>query len=166
MNRMLGVVVLALAFAGAGCRQVELEKALSVTDVFTGWSYAGVVNDLNKMVPSFTFKLSNVSEESIARVQLLVSFWPNGADGEIDSKQIPGIGPEGLAPNTSTEAILVRSENGYTFPQPKEELFMHTQFRDFTVKVFARSEGTLVPLGEFPVERRIIPSAPSAISVP
>lgn len=166
MNRLLAVFVLALSLAGVGCRQVELDKALTVTDVFTGWYFLGVVGDQNKMVPSFSFRLNNVSDASLSRVQLLVSFWPNGADGEIDSKQVTGIGAEDLAPAAATDLILVRSDNGYTLTQPKEELFINREFRDFTVKLFARHEGRLVPLGEFPVERRIIPSAPATASLP
>lgn len=164
MKRLLGLLVVAVSLSAAACSRVEVDKALTVTDVFTGWHYIGVVDgDLNKMVPSFSFRLSNVSDETVSRVQLLVSFWPDGADGEIDSKQITGIGPEGLAAKASTDPILVRADNGYTMAQPKEEMFLNSAFRDFTVKVFARSEGTLVPLGEFKVDRRIIPtSAPAA----
>jgi hypothetical protein len=164
MKKLLGLLVVGLSLSGVACSRVEIDKAITVTDVFSGWHYAGVAEgDLNRMVPSFSFRLNNVSDETVSRVQLLVSFWPEGADGEIDSKQITGIGPEGLAAKASTDPILVRAENGYTLPlsQAREEMFMHSLFRDFTVKVFARSEGTLVSLGEFKVDRRIIPSAPS-----
>lgn len=162
MNRLLGVFALVLSLSGIGCSQVDLSKALTVTDIFSGWYFAGVVDGLNKMVPSVTFKLSNVGDEPIGRVQLLVSFWQTGSDGEIDSKQIEGIGAIDLAPASATEAILVRSDFGYTLGQPREELFMNEQFRDFTVKLFARRDGRLVPLGEFPIERRIIPSSSAA----
>lgn len=161
MNRLLGVVVLVVSLTGLGCRQVALEQVLTVTDTFTGWYHVGVVGGQEKLVPSFSFRLQNAGDEPLSRVQLLVSFWPNGADGELDSKQITGLGPEELAPAASTEPILVRSDAGYTLdpPQTKDDLFMHSSFRDFTVKVFARRDGRLVPLGEFPVERRVIPSA-------
>jgi hypothetical protein len=161
MNRLVGGLVLALSMTGAGCTQVDLSKALSVTDVFSGWHPAGVVEGLNKMVPSFTFKLSNAGDVPISRVQLLVSFWQEGADGEIDSKQVEGIGPDALAPATATAPILVRSDFGYTLAQPREELFMNEAFRDFSAKVFARRDGRLVPLGEFKIERRIIPTTVS-----
>jgi hypothetical protein len=168
MNRLLGVVVLALSLSGIGCRQVALEEVLTVTDAFTGWYYVGVVDGQNKLVPSFSFRLHNAGEDPLSRIQLLVSFWPNGADGELDSKQVTGLGAEELAPAASTEPLLVRSDAGYTLdpPQTKDDLFTHSSFRDFTVKVFARRDGRLAPLGEFPVERRIIPSAAPVTAAP
>src|SRR5690606_30233723 len=114
MNRLLGVVVLVVSLTGLGCRQVALEQVLTVTDTFTGWYHVGVVGDQEKLVPSLSFRLQNAGDEPLSRVQLLVSFWPNGADGELDSKQITGLGPEELAPAASTEPILVRSDAGYT----------------------------------------------------
>lgn len=166
MKNVVGVLALVLSLTSVGCARVDLAKALSVTDVFTGWYYTGVVEDLNKMVPSFSFKLQNVGDSSISRVQLLVSFWQNGADDEIDSKQIEGISADELSPSASTETLLVRSDFGYTLAQPKEELFTNAHFRDFTAKLFARRDGRLVPLGEFPIERRIIPSTSASAPQP
>jgi hypothetical protein len=165
MNRLIGVFVLALSLSGVGCAPVDLSKALSVTDMFTGWHFAGIVEGQNKMVPSVMFKLSNVGDTPINRVQLLVSFWQAGADGEIDSKTIEGIGPTDLVPASATEVILVRSDFGYTLAQPKEELFENRSFQDFSVRLFARRDGRLIPLGEFPIDRRIIPS-PNAANLP
>jgi hypothetical protein len=166
MNRLLGVLVVALSLAGAGCAQVDLARTLTVTEVFTGYYPVGVVDEMNnKMVPSFTFKLQNVGDAAVSRVQLMVGFWQVGGDAmELDSKQIEGIGAEPLAPGASTSPLLVRSEKGYTLSveAPRELMFENSLFQDVTVKLFARRDGRLVPLGEFPVERRIIPSASSA----
>lgn len=163
MNRLLGILLLTLSIAGAGCSQVDLTQALTVTDMFTGYHHVGVVDDVNnKMVPSVTFKLQNVSQAAVSRVQLLVSFWQVGGDEmELDSKQIEGIGPDALAPGASTEPLLVRSEKGYTLSieAPREQMFENSAFQDVTVRLFARRDGRLVPLGEYPVERRIIPSS-------
>jgi hypothetical protein len=175
MNKLLGVIVLALSLSATGCAQVDLSKALTVTDVFTGYYTVGVVDDVNnKMVPSFTFKLQNAGDADVSRVQLLVGFWQVGGDNlELDSKQIEGIGAEALAPGASTQPLLVRSEKGYTLSvdAPRELMFENSLFQDVMVKLFARRDGRLVPLGEFPVERRIIPSAsappaPSAVVAP
>lgn len=166
MNRLLGILLLTLSIAGAGCSQVDLSKALAVTDMFTGYYHVGVVDEVNnKMVPSVTFKLQNVGDAAISRVQLLVAFWQvGGQEMELDSKQIEGIGPAALAPGAFTEPLLVRSEKGYTLSieAPREQMFDHSMFQDVTVKLFARRDGRLVPLGEYPVERRIIPSASGA----
>jgi hypothetical protein len=60
----------------------------------------------------------------------------------------------------------VRSDFGYTLGQPREELFMNELFRDFTAKLFARRDGRLVPLGEFPIDRRLIPSSSTTSQLP
>ena len=161
MNKLLGVLVLAISLLGGGCSQVDLSKALSVTEVFTGYHHVGAVDGLNKMVPSFAFKLQNVGDAAVSRVQVMVGFWQVGGDGlELDSKQVEGIGAEALEPRASTQPILVRSEKGYTLSieAPREQMFENDLFQDVLVKVFARRDGRLVPLGEFPIERRIIPS--------
>ena len=167
MIRLLGVLLLALSLASLGCSQVDLSKALTVTDVLAGYHHVGVVDGaLNKMVPSVTFKLSNVGDQPISRIQLLVSFWQVGGESlELDSKQIEGIGVEALAPAASTSPILVRSEKGYTMSieASREQMFENSVFQDVTVKLFARRDGRLVPLGEFPIERRIIPSSSAAV---
>lgn len=168
MNRLLGVLVLALSLSGAGCTQVDLEKALNVTDVFTGWYDFGPVGEANKLVPSFSFKLQNNGDAALNRVMLLVSFWESGATDESDSKTITGIGPDSLGPGASTQPILVRSDVGYTLesPQTKDDLFMHGRFKDFSVRLFARRSGRLISLGEFPIDRRIIPSTTPAVVQP
>lgn len=170
MTRLLGAIVLVASLVSAGCARVDLAADLSVTNVLSGYYHVGIVDgEFNKMVPSVTFALANGGDQTISRVQLLVSFWQVGADGEIDSKQVEGIGPDGLSPASSTESILVRSDYGYTLGtvQPKEDMFVNGMFVDFVVKLFARSQGTLIPLGEFPIEHRIIPSAaPASMGTP
>lgn len=163
MKKWFGLALLTLVLAAtSSCGpRVELEKALTVTDVFSGWYDFGLVNGENKLVPSISFKLQNVGDTPLSRVDLLVSFWPVGADGELDSKQVAAVGDE-LPPGQFTELILVRSNTGYTTPVARNELFTHSQFKDFIVKVFAKKGGRFAPLGEFTVERRIIPQSTAA----
>jgi hypothetical protein len=159
--RHRSVVRLALAgfvAAAIGCSpSVDLAKTLTVTDVFSGWYDFGVTDGLNKLVPSITFSLRNQGTEAISQVQLLVGFWQDGADGDWESKEITGVGSSSLQPGASTDPILVRSNVGYTLEQPRAELFSHRSFKDVTAKVFAKRDGRIVPLGEFKMERRIIP---------
>ena len=77
---LLAVALVASGGCGLG---VDLEKALSVTDVTSGWYDFGLVGGLNKMVPQVSFRLKNVAEKPITQVQLIVSFWQDGADGEL-----------------------------------------------------------------------------------
>jgi hypothetical protein len=143
--------------------RIDLATSLEVTEVFSCWYDYGVVGGLNKLVPSISFRLKNTGEHPIGRVQLTVSFWQNGADGENDSREVTGIGPDEVPPGGVSEPILVRSENGYTIEQPRAELFTHSQFVDFTAKIFAKRSGKIVPIGEFVLERRIIPQTTTAL---
>jgi hypothetical protein len=145
------------------CRaSVDLTK-LVVTDVFSGWYDFGIVDGQNKLVPSISFRLKNTSDAPVTRVQLLVSFWREGADGENDSKDVTAIGGDPVAPGASSEPILVRSEVGYKLEQARAELFMNPEFKDFTAKLFARRNGRVVPIGEHKIDRRIIPKVTAGL---
>ncbi|HVW04318.1 MAG TPA: hypothetical protein VHB78_04880 [Vicinamibacterales bacterium] len=157
---LLAVALVASGGCGLG---VDLEKALSVTDVTSGWYDFGLVGGLNKMVPQVSFRLKNVAEKPITQVQLIVSFWQDGADGELDSKNVDGIGSTAVTPGNATDAIMVRSDTGYTLEQPRNELFTNSQFKDFTAKVFAKRDGKIVRLGEFKIERRLLPHVDAAL---
>ena len=52
-----------------GCSPREVEKDLAITEVHTGWYDVGIVDGMNKLVPSISLKLENVSSEDIASVQ-------------------------------------------------------------------------------------------------
>jgi hypothetical protein len=156
-----------LAATSAACGpSVPLDKTLAVTDVFSGWYDAGVTSGLNHLVPSITFRLKNTGSEPIDEVQLTVSFWQDGADGEWESQEVRGIGADAVAPGASSNPILVRSSVGYTLEQPRAELFTHRDFKDASAKIFAKRNGKIVPIGQFPLERRIIPHLTQTASVP
>lgn len=159
MSRTLLAFAAGIALlAGAGCaRSVDLEKSLAITDVFTGWYDNGIKDGLNQLVPSISFRLQNVGSTPVSEVELIVSFWQDGADGELTSKDVNGIGSSAIAPGASTDPILVHGDVGYTLEAPRAELFNHSQFKDFTAKVFAKRGGKIVRLGEHKLDRRILP---------
>ena len=130
--------------------------ALGVADASTGWYTAGDIGLSSRFVPAVTFRLKNNGTASIDDVDLFLSFWPDGADGEKDSQQIAGVRAEPLAPGAETTPIAVRSTVGYNLAQPTPDLFSHSQFKDWTVRVFARRGGQTVRLGEFKIERRAV----------
>jgi hypothetical protein len=167
MRKWVALTVLAVLVASTvGCTPtIDLSKAIGVTEVFSGWYDFGVVEGKNKLVPSISFRLQNVGDVPVRRVQVLVSFWPDGADSDLESREVTGIGADDVAPGQSGGPVLVRSSVGYTIEQPRNELFMHSGFKDFTVKLFAKRAGKIVPLGEYKIERRIIPQT-SASSRP
>jgi hypothetical protein len=163
-TRFAACLLAAALVASGGCGLgVNLESALTVTEVSSGWYDFGLVGGLNKMVPQVSFRLKNVAEKPLTQIQLIVSFWQDGADGELDSKNVDGIGRAAVAPGNATDTIMVRADTGYTLEQPRNELFTNSQFKDFTAKVFAKRDGKIVPLGEYKIERRILPHVEAAL---
>ena len=59
----------------AGCGPpVDLTTGLQIKDVTTGWFDAGIVNGQNKLVPSITFTVKNVSDRKLATLQVNAVF--------------------------------------------------------------------------------------------
>ena len=164
-RRAIPRLALALALAGGagGCGgPINLKEALAVTDVFTGWYDNGTKDGKNHLVPSITFRLKNQLDQPLSSVQLTMDFWLEGADGPLDSALVRGIGPDAVGPGASTEPITVRSGTGYTLESPRADLFDHSLFKDATVKMFAKRSGAIVAIGEFKIDRRLLPHVPSS----
>lgn len=151
-------VALLAAMALAGCGpNVDLRQALRVTDVSTGWFDAGIVNGQNKLVPSITFRLRNVSADRIRSVQLNVVFNLLPENEEWDAMLTQGISSDGLDAGASTNPITARAKVGFTGEQPRAEMFQHRLFKDAAVRLFGKHGSTQwVPLGEYKVERRLL----------
>jgi hypothetical protein len=149
-----------LAGASSCGSRVDLAKVLEVTDVLTGYHDAGVVNGLNKLVPSVAFKLRNTGADPVDSVQLTVAFWEEGADGETESLLVRGIGETGLEPGASTDTINVRGTFGYTYEGARADMFTNSRYRGFIAKLFAKQGGRIVPIGQLKIDPRIIPAAP------
>lgn len=165
MVRRLCILALMCTIAGGlGCGpSVDLSKALKVTEVFGGWYDDGVKNGTNHMVPSISFRLQNAGTAALDEVDLLVSFWMEGADGEWDSRDVQAIGSTAVQPGASTQPILVRADVGYNLQQARAELFTNTGFKDVIAKLVAKRGGRFYPLGEFKLDRRIIPNAAETV---
>jgi len=151
-----------VACAAAGCAPAADLTKLEITETFSGWYDFGVVAGLNKLVPSISFRLKNNGSQPVDTVQLTVSFWQEGRDGEQDSAEVKGIGAEAVAPGASSEPILVRSTVGYTTSGARAEIFTNPEYKDWIVKIFAKRGGKIVPIGEMKIDRRIIPQAASS----
>ena len=159
--RRFGLVLLLAGASGCG-PPINLQEDLAVTEVFTGWYDNGIKDGRNHLVPSITFRLKNEGERAISSVQLLVDYWFDGEDGPANSVLVRGIGTEAVEPGTATDPITVRFETGYTLEGARSDFFLHSTYRDVTIKMFAKRSGSIAPLGEFRVERRLIPHVPSA----
>jgi hypothetical protein len=173
-RRPIAVVALVLSAIGVyACGSVDIAKSVTVVDTLSGFYDDGVVPEgrthagWNRILPSLTFKLRNDGPKEISSIQLTVSFWQDGDDGEKDSAEVRGVGPEGLKPGATTESITVRPPViGINQEGRRADIFQHPQFKDWVVKLFAKHGGNIVRLGEFKVDRRLIPHIPTSAGRP
>jgi hypothetical protein len=165
MRRLGNAILLAVVLASAARCGPQLDLAkLEPTEILTGYYDDGVRDGLNRLLPSISFRLKNNDAVPASEVQLTVSFWRDGDDGEKDALEISGIGSDQVSPGNATPPILVRAKVGYTLEQPRDELFTHSQFKDFTAKIFAKRGGKIVPIGQFRIDRRILPHVSTSAS--
>ena len=80
------VVMVAAALLTSCGPSFDVEKAVKVTDVRTGWYDAGIVDGKNKLVPSISLKLQNISDQQVASVQVFVRLHGLG-DAAVDNHQ-------------------------------------------------------------------------------
>jgi hypothetical protein len=145
--------------AGPGCTAgADVAKALEVLDVSTGWYDAGIVNGgQNKLVPTVTFRLKNISSDPVTTLQANVLFHRVNSTEEWGSGFLGIAGCEGLAPGATTDALTVRSDLGYTGSEPRADMLKNSQFVDAKVRILAKSGSNYwQPLGEYPIERRLL----------
>lgn len=141
----------------SGCRAREVEKDLRITDVETGWYDAGIVDGQNKLVPSVTFRIQNVSQEPIEDVQINAIFRRVNEQEAWGDRLVRGIGDEGLGPGETGQPLVVRSERGYTGLEPRAQMLKNSQFVDAKVELFGKhGSRTWVKMGEFPIDRELI----------
>jgi hypothetical protein len=151
--------VLAACLLAPACtgRTVELARELQMVDVTTGWFDAGLVEGKNKLVPTIAFRLQNVGPEDIGSVQVNAVFRRKGEQDNWGDAFAVAIPSDGLAPQASTNAIVLRSQLGYTGEQPRAEMLSHSEFLDAYVEVFGKHGGAnWVKLGQFDIRRQLL----------
>ena len=162
-TRSIGSVAAAIALilgaGGCGSRNVDIARALQVSDVTSGWFDAGIVEGgKNKLVPSISFRLKNAFDREIASVQLFAKFSRVGETEEWGTPPyIRAIGPEGLAPGASTQPIVLRSNLGYKGEQPRAVMLRNRSFVDARVELYAKyRSNNWAKLGEYQVARQLL----------
>jgi len=151
-------LLLACALLATACgASVDVQKALQVSDLTTGWYDAGIVNGKNKLVPTVSFRVKNVGSSTVKYVQLNAVFRVIGDQEELGSMFVKGIGGNGLAPGAYTETYVLRSALGYTGEQPRHEMLEHSGFRAAKVEIFAKPGASQwVKLTEHTVARQLL----------
>jgi hypothetical protein len=157
MTRAAFLVLAALVITG--CRSnVEIEKVLQVVDVRTGWYDAGIVEGgKNKLVPSTSIRLQNVSNEPIASVQINAIFRRVGDQPAWGEHYVKAIGQEDLAPGGKTREIVLRSNLGYTGTQSRIQMLQNREFVDAKVEIYGKhGPRTWAKLGEYQIDRQLL----------
>ena len=148
-----------LAVLAAGCgRGVEVGKVLKVSDVRSGWYDAGVQADgKNKLVPSLSIKLENVSSEPIANVQIMAVFHRVNEEEAWGEHYVRAIGSDELAPGATSDDIVLRARLGYTGTDPRLSMLRNSAFIDATVNVFAKhGSRNYVRLAQLEIDRELL----------
>ncbi len=142
----------------AGCmRNREVEKDLKIVDVRTGWYDAGIVDGNNKLVPSVTLKLQNVSGQDISSVQLLAVFRRVDEEQAWGDHFVRGIGSDGLAPGATGGDLTLRGPLGYTGQEPRQQMMRNRLFVDAKVVISGKhGSRNWVRMGEFPISRELL----------
>ena len=183
MSLLCGVTAAVVVLAGCSGSQVDVDEALSVEEVTTGWLDAGIDDfGRNKLVPTISFRLANNSDESVRTLQLngvfrrCVVAYPGqpepvsevspadltagtcpGEMQEWGSSYLRAVGREGLEPGAATEPFTMESGLGYTGEQSRLDMLQHREFVDVKVEVFVKRQAEQwVKLGEHSIERQLL----------
>ena len=137
---------------------VDLTKGLHVDILDTGWFDAGIVNGQNKLVPSVTFTLKNISTQKLTTLQVNALFRRVTEKDEWGSGFVTAAGSSGLAPGATTPPITIRSQLGYTgSDQSRQEMLSNSHFVDAKVEIFAKyGSAQWTRMGEYPITRKLI----------
>ncbi len=154
-------LILLFAFVCAsltGCGpSVDLTHGLTIEAVSTGWLDAGLVGGQNKLVPTVSLKLKNVSDRPLPALQVNAVFRRVGEDEEFGSKFLPATGSSGLASSAMTDTLVLKSNLGYTSSDPRDEMLTNSHFVDAKVDVFAKYGSTQwTRVGEYRIDRRLL----------
>ena len=156
MYASAGVVALGLLASSACGPPIDLTKGLQIADISSGWYDAGIVNGQNKLVPSVTFRVKNLSDQSLGSLQVNATFLQaSGKDFDEVFKTVAGA--QGLAPGATSGTVIIKSPHGYTGTEPRLDMMKNSLFVDAKVKLLAKY-GSIqwVPIGEYPIERKLI----------
>ena len=151
--------VFAIALSTAGCAApLDVESALQVSQVSSGWFDAGLDNlGRNKLVPTVSFRLENSSENETGSMQLLGKFLRQDEEEEWGSKFIRVAGTEGIEAGQLTDLMRLESPRGYTGEQPRAEMLSHSDFVDVTIELYVKHRAEdWTYLDSVDVDRRLL----------
>ena len=176
-------VALSAVLSGSACAPLDVQATLDVIDITTGWLDVGL-DDLgrNKLVPTFSFRLENVSDQRVRTLQLngvfrrcmvLYAEQPApedpvspadeeagtcvGEDQEWGSALVRAVGREGVVPGDGLGPFTMESSLGYTGEQSLAEMLGHRDFVDVKIELFVKHRAEQwTKLGEYLIDRQLL----------
>src|SRR5688572_3076251 len=112
--RLLLLLACTVVTACGGGANQPITKLVEPVEVRTGWFDAGVENGMNKLLPTVTLTLKNVSSEPVSNVQLNAVIRRVGETEEWGGAFQKVVGMEPIPPGGTTKPIVLRSNLGYT----------------------------------------------------
>ena len=176
-------LALSAALSGSACTPLDVQTALDVTDLTTGWLDVGFDEfGRNKLVPTVSFRLENVSDQRLRTLQLngvfrrcmvLYAGQPEpeepvspaddeagtclGEDQEWGSALVRAVGRDGVVPGDGLGPFTMESSLGYTGEQSLAEMLGHRDFVDVKIELFVKHRAEQwAKLGEFPIDRQLL----------
>ncbi len=141
MSKLIALV-LGSALVATGCASRDVQKDLQIVDVRSGWYDLGQTkeNPENiKIVPGVTFRLKNVSTESIAGVEIDGVFRNVKKDEVIDEHYVKAIpSTQSLAAGATSDPIVLRSRFGFTGTESRPQMFKNSLFVDYKITILGR----------------------------
>lgn len=153
----LGAFVALVLSTGCG-PSIDVPTALQVTQVSSGWFDAGLDPlGRNKLVPTVSFRLENLTADTVQYLQLNAVFKRQNETEEWGNAFVRAVGTEGLAAGQTTEILRLESGRGYTGEQSRAEMLTHRDFVDVTMELFVKHRGDQwVFLDNVPVDRQLL----------
>ena len=159
MRALSRLVLLLVCAFGTGCGPaVDLTKGLQVGIVNSGWFDVGIVNGQNKLVPTVSFTLKNVSDRKLVSLQVNGLFRRLTENDEWGSELVIAAGSAGLGPGETTGVLSAKSPRGYTgSDQSRQEMLQNSHFVDARVDLFAKYAATQwTRVGTYPIARQLL----------
>ena len=154
------ILVLVFALFGSGCGgpAVDLKQGLQIDVVDTGWFDAGIIDGKNKLVPTVSFTVKNVSDQKLVSLQMMASFFRvSDTSSEWGNSLLNVVGSEGLAPGATSATLTMKSPLGYTGEDPRADMLKNAKFVDAMVKLVAKYAAIQwTHVREVPIERKLI----------
>jgi hypothetical protein len=142
-----------------GCaKPIDLTTGLRVQSVTTGWFDAGIVNGQNKLVPSISFTLKNLSDQKLIALQIKAVFRRVTEKDEWGDGFLMLTRSQWLDPDATSAPLTIRSKLGYTgSDQSREDMLANSHFVDAEVELSAKYGSVQWKrIGSYPVTRRLI----------